>query len=49
MDSPSLTKIPCFVRFPMLAMIAVGVARTNAHGQNTTSIVTDLIISNVNK
>ena len=33
----------------MEAIIAVGVARTNAHGQNTTKIVTDLIISKVNK
>ena len=30
-------------------MIAVGVARTNAHGQNTTKMVTDLIISNVKR
>ena len=33
----------------MDAIIAVGVASTNAHGQNTTRIVTDLIISNVNR
>ena len=46
-DSPSLMRIPYFVRLPIAAIIAVGVANTNAHGQNTTRIVTDLIISNV--
>ena len=30
---------------PFAAIIAVGVARTNEHGQNTTKIVTALIIS----
>lgn len=44
-DSPSLTRIPFLLRFPIAAIIAVGVARTNAHGQNTTSTVTDLKIS----
>ncbi len=33
------------VKFPIAAIIAVGVAKTNAHGQNTTSIVTALKIS----
>ena len=46
-DSPSFTRIPYLVKFPMAAIIAVGVARTSAHGQNTTRIVTDLLISNV--
>ncbi len=48
-DCPSFTNMPFFVKFPMAAIIAVGVARTNAHGQNTTRIVTDLVISNVYK
>ena len=34
---------------PIAAIIAVGVASTNAHGQNTTKIVTALIISFVIK
>ena len=42
--SPSLTKNPCLVALPMAAIMAIGVASTNAHGQNTTSIVTALII-----
>ena len=45
--SPSFTRKPCFVAFPIAAMIAVGVARTSAQGQNTTSIVTARIISPV--
>ena len=49
MDFPFLTKIPYFVKLLVAAISAVGVARTNAQGQNTTNIVTDLIISNVNK
>ena len=48
-DSPSFTKIPLRVKFPIDAIIEVGVARTNAHGQNTTRIVTDRVISKVNK
>ena len=43
--SPSLTRKPCFVAFPIAAMIAVGVARTSAHGQKTTRIVTARMIS----
>ena len=38
--SPSRTKKPCFVALPIAAIIAVGVASTNAQGQNTTKIVT---------
>jgi len=46
-DAPSFTRIPYLVRFPIAAIIAVGVAKTSAHGQNTTRIVTDRAISNV--
>ena len=35
---------PCFVACPIAAITAVGVANTNAHGQNTTSTVTPTII-----
>ena len=35
------------VQLPIAAIIAVGVANTNAHGQNTTKIVTARIISPV--
>ena len=42
--SPSFTNIPCLETFPMAATMAVGVARTKAQGQNTTRIVTALII-----
>ena len=38
--SPSRTRKPCLVAFPIAAMIAAGVASTNAQGQNTTKIVT---------
>ena len=43
--SPSRTRKPCFVALPIAAMIAVGVARTSAHGQKTTRIVTARMIS----
>ena len=46
--SPSRTRKPCFVAFPMAAMIAVGVASTSAQGQNTTRMVTARMISSVN-
>ena len=42
--SPCRTRKPCFVALPIAAIIAVGVASTKAHGQNTTRIVTALII-----
>ena len=45
--SPSFTRKPCFVAFPMAAIIAVGVASTRAQGQKTTSMVTERIISPV--
>ena len=45
--SPSRTRKPCFVALPMAAMMAVGVARTRAQGQNTTRIVTARMISPV--
>ena len=47
MEIPSLTKMPTLVKFPIEAIIAVGVAKINAHGQNTTKIVTARIISPV--
>ena len=37
--SPSRTRKPCFVAFPMAAMMAVGVASTRAQGQKTTRMV----------
>ena len=42
--SPSRTRKPCFVAFPIAAIMAVGVARTRAQGQKTTSIVTARMI-----
>ena len=45
--SPSRTKKPCLVAFPIAAMTAVGVASTSAQGQNTTSTVTPRTISPV--
>ena len=39
---PSFTRMPCLLRLPAAAMIAVGVARISAQGQKTTSTVTDL-------
>ena len=42
---PSLTRIPLFDMFPAAAMMAVGVARMRAQGQNTTRTVTDLYMS----
>ena len=38
--SPSRTRKPCLVAFPMAAIMAVGVASTSAQGQNTTRMVT---------
>ena len=38
--SPDLIITPCFVACPIAAIIAVGVASTNAQGQNTTRTVT---------
>ena len=38
--SPDLIITPCFVACPIAAIIAVGVANTNAQGQNTTRTVT---------
>ena len=43
--SPDLIIMPRFVAWPMAAIIAVGVARTRAQGQNTTRIVTERTIS----
>ena len=40
-------RTPYFVKFPIAAIIDVGVDSTSAQGQNTTRIVTDLIISKV--
>ena len=45
--SPSRTRKPCLVAFPMAAMMAVGVASTRAQGQNTTRMVTARMISPV--
>ena len=45
--SPSFIRKPCFEALPIAAMIAVGVASTREHGQNTTRIVTALMISPV--
>ena len=45
--SPSRTRKPCLVAFPMAAMTAVGVASTSAQGQNTTRMVTARINSPV--
>ena len=42
--SPSRTKNPWRVAFPIAAMIAVGVASTRAQGQNTTRMVTERMI-----
>ena len=42
--SPDLINTPYFVAWPIAAIMAVGVASINAHGQNTTSTVTPLSI-----
>jgi len=42
--SPDLINTPYLVAWPIAAMIAVGVAKINAHGQNTTKTVTPLSI-----
>ena len=42
--SPPYISIPYLDALPIPAIIAVGVASTKAHGQNTTNIVTDLNI-----
>ena len=47
--SPDLIMTPRFVACPIAAIIAVGVASTKAHGQNTTRTVTARIISFVTK
>ena len=39
---PSFMSMPFLDMFPLAAMMAVGVARMSAQGQNTTRTVTDL-------
>ena len=46
--SPSRTRKPCLVAFPIAAIMAVGVASTRAQGQNTTRMVTARITWPVN-
>ena len=47
--SPSRTRKPCLVALPIAAMMAVGVASTSAHGQKTTRMVTERMISPVTR